>query len=238
VQLNDQFGSGPARAGGRVYSVLKDRLLDGVYRGGDRLRVEDLSSELGVSKQPVMETLRRLSAEQLVVITPQVGCRVIEYDLDEIFDFFQMMAAVDGTATAMAATRRTSDDLRRLELISAQIGALVDEPSSDIRARGYRVMNREFHGLIHAMSGTEVVRWLGGSLMDRSDFYINSSTDISPLGSALAERQADHEAILAGIADRDAAAARAASERHMVTTVDLIKQALREDLRRNGEARS
>jgi DNA-binding GntR family transcriptional regulator len=57
--------------------------------------VEDLANELGVSKQPVMEALRRLSAESFVVITPQVACRVIEYDFDEIFAFFQMMAAVE-----------------------------------------------------------------------------------------------------------------------------------------------
>lgn len=227
MQASERFDPSAPRAAGRVYAVLKERLLEGAYGAGARLRVEEISKELQVSKQPVMESLRRLSAEQLVVITPQVGCRVVEFDLDEVSDFFQMMAAVDGTASAMAATRRTSDDLRRLRVISAQIGALVDDPSAEARARGYRQMNREFHGLIHAMAGTEIVSSLGGSMMDRSDFYINSSTSVSPLGSALDERQADHEAILAGIADRDPEAARAASEHHMIGTVALIKQALR-----------
>jgi DNA-binding GntR family transcriptional regulator len=131
----------------------------------------------------------------------------------------------------MAADRRTKEELRRLELMSARIGDPADEKSTSARARGYRMLNREFHGLIHAMTGTEVVRWLCGSLMDRADFYINSSTDVSPLGSALAERHADHQAIVAGIAERDPATARAAAERHIVVTVDLIKKELRKELR-------
>ncbi len=217
------------RAAQRAYTVLKERLLEGDYGAGERLRVEAISSELGVSKQPVMESLRRLSAEGLVVITPQIGCRVVDFDFDEIVDFFEMMAAIDGTATAMAAGRRSPEQLRRLRAISGQIGELLDEPSAEARAQGYRELNREFHGLIHAMAGTEIVRSVGGSMMDRSDFFINSATSTSPLGSALAERHADHQAILAGVADRDREAARAAAARHMLGTVDLIKAAWRDN---------
>ena len=63
-----------------VYDLLKDRLLEGEYQSGERLSVESLKAEFGVSKQPVMEALRRLSSEGLVEIIPQVGCRVPVYD--------------------------------------------------------------------------------------------------------------------------------------------------------------
>ena len=216
------------RAAQRAYSVLKERLLEGDYGAGERLRVEAISIELGVSKQPVMESLRRLSAEGLIVIVPQVGCSVVDFDFDEIADFFEIMAVIDGTATAMAAARRSPEELRRLRAISGQIGELIEEPEADARAQGYRALNREFHGLVHAMAGTDIVRSVGGSMMDRSDFFINSATSTSPLGSALPERHADHQAILAAIADRDPEAARAAAVRHMLGTVDLIKENWRE----------
>jgi hypothetical protein len=65
------------RAGGplnqAVYDVLRERLLEGRYPAGTRLPTDDLRSELGVSKQPVMEALRRLAADGMVQIVPQVG---------------------------------------------------------------------------------------------------------------------------------------------------------------------
>jgi DNA-binding GntR family transcriptional regulator len=214
------------RAADRVYAELKLNLLEGAYRAGERLRVETLGEELGVSKQPVMESLRRLSVEGLVVITPQVGCSVVSYDQDEVADYFQLVAALDGEITAMAAVRRTSADIEQLREVSARIGALLDETSLEARAHGYRVLNRDFHGLIHASAGTEIVRSVGGSMMDRCDFFINSSTPVSPLGAALAERQTEHEEIVKAIADRDAEAARVAASRHISRTVDLIRDAV------------
>ena len=214
------------RAADRVYAELKENLLEGTYRAGQRLRVETLTETLGVSKQPVMESLRRLSVEGLVVITPQVGCSVVEYEQDEVADYFQMVAAIEGASNAMAAVRRTAADLEQLREISARIGALLNEQSFEARAHGYRVMNREFHGLIHASCGTAIVQSVGRSMMDRCDFFINCSTDRSPLGDALAERQAEHEAIVDAIADRDPEAARSAGALHIAGTVELIRDAI------------
>jgi DNA-binding GntR family transcriptional regulator len=214
------------RAADRVYAELKLGLLEGAYRAGERLQVEALGEALGVSKQPVMESLRRLSAEGLVVITPQVGCSVVEYDHDEVADYFQMMAAIEGAMTAMAAVRRTAPELEQLRLVSGRIAELLDEPSIESRAHGYRVMNRNFHGLIHASCGTQIVQQVGRSMMDRADFFINSSTPVSPLGAALADRQADHEAIVAAIAVRNAEAARQAASHHIAGTVELIRGAI------------
>ena len=56
-----------------VYDMLRERLLEGRYPAGTRLPTDDLRAELGVSKQPVMEALRRLAADGVVQIVPQVG---------------------------------------------------------------------------------------------------------------------------------------------------------------------
>ena len=138
-----------ARAADRAYAVIKERLMQGVYKLGDRLSVGALGRELGVSKQPVMESLRRLSAEGFVTITPQVGCRVAEYGEAEIRDFFRLFAASEGEATAMATERRTPEDLERLRAVSAPIGSLRRDSSAEARARGYRALNRHFHSLLH-----------------------------------------------------------------------------------------
>jgi DNA-binding GntR family transcriptional regulator len=57
-----------------AYATVKERLLDGDDRAGQRLSVDRLRAEFDVSKQPIMEALRLLHAEKLVTIVPQAGC--------------------------------------------------------------------------------------------------------------------------------------------------------------------
>ena len=100
------------RLGELAQQEIKGRLLDGIYTPGQKLVVEDLSAEFGVSRQPIMEALRVLSAEGLVTIIPQVGCRVASYGAQEVRDFFALFATMEGAVAALAATRRTDADLR------------------------------------------------------------------------------------------------------------------------------
>jgi DNA-binding GntR family transcriptional regulator len=216
----------PLRPVERVYAVVKERLLDGVYVADQRLVVDELTAELGVSRQPVFDVLRRLSAEGFVAITPQVGCRVIGFALAEIADFYELFASVEGAATRMAAIRRDDSDLKALRRIHEQISELVGLPSGDERAHGYRVHNRDFHSTIHRMCGTGIVETLGSSLYDRSDFMINGSAPVSPLADHVTERHADHALILAGLEAGDPATAGEAAENHIRGTVALIEQAV------------
>lgn len=62
---------GTSRLNNAVYDQLKERLMEGMYPAGERLSAEGLRTEFGVSKQPVMESLRRLAADGLVEIPPR-----------------------------------------------------------------------------------------------------------------------------------------------------------------------
>ena len=98
-----------------VYDVLRERLLEGRYPAGTRLPTDDLRAELGVSKQPVMEALRRLAADGMVQIVPQVGCLVTGYDLHEVEDFYLAFGGFEGSIAGIAALRRTDDQLAELD---------------------------------------------------------------------------------------------------------------------------
>ena len=217
-----------ARAGSateRAYATVKERLLHGEYRAGQRLSVDELRAELEVSKQPMMEALRLLHAENLVTIVPQVGCWVIEHAPADVADFFALMAAVEGQAAAIAAVRRTPAQLTDLATVSARIGALRELDPGNDRARSYRALNRQFHSVVHRMAATAIVEELGSSLYDRADLFIYGATERSPMADAIESRHADHERIRAAIELGDAAAADAAAREHILGTVALIEQA-------------
>ena len=206
------------RLGELAHQEIKDRLLDGVYAAGQKLSVEELSSELEVSKQPVMEALRLLSADGLVTIIPQVGCRVAAYDDQEVKDFFALFASMEGAVAGLAASRRTDAQLRALDEISARIGVLVDEEDPARRAHAYRVRNREFHAQIHAMADSAIIVDLSQRMWDRSDFLINTTDLAYPLHS-VAKRHHDHENIRRALHARDGELARRTMEEHILGNI-------------------
>ena len=216
-----------------VYDLLKERLLEGHYAAGTRLPTDDLRLELGVSKQPVMEALRRLSADGMIEIVPQVGCLVTGYDLHEIEDFYLGFGGFEGSIAGIAALRRTDEQLTDLDAISARIDALRAEPDAAVRSRGYRLWNRRFHHAIGAMAQSRVMTETSRRMWDLSDFLINTAGVPQPLSSALDHRHADHERIRAALHAGDHAAAREEMERHIVTTAAVI-QAETDSARRSG----
>jgi DNA-binding GntR family transcriptional regulator len=206
------------RLGELAQQEIKGRLLDGIYTPGQKLVVEDLSAEFGVSRQPIMEALRVLSAEGLVTIIPQVGCRVASYDAQEVRDFFALFATMEGAVAALAATRRTDADLRALNEISARIGALLDEEDLTERAHSYRIRNREFHAQIHAMADSAIIADLSRRMWNLSDFLINTAELTNPLHS-IARRHLDHQSVQQALEAKDGEQARRTMEDHILANV-------------------
>lgn len=210
--------------GSIVYDQVKERLLEGAFAAGARLQVEALRTEFGVSKQPVMEALRRLSGEGLVEIIPQVGCQVCGYPPQEVEDFFRLFGGMEGTITEVAAARRTDAQLEQLQQVEAQIDALRSAHDTAARSHGYRVHNRRFHAAVHEMAGSPIMSATAQRMWDLSDFLINTSgtASVAPLSEALNARHADHERIIAALRDRDGATARRETEAHIVGTIAII----------------
>jgi DNA-binding GntR family transcriptional regulator len=214
---------GGSRLNHAVYDQLKERLLEGRYAAGERLSTEALRTEFGVSKQPVMEAMRRLAGDGLIEIVPQVGSRVATYTPREVSDFFVMFGGFEGTIAGIAAARRTARQLDELERISSQIGALRSSPDTLDRAHGYRILNRQFHHAIHDMAHSRIMAETSLRMWDLSDFLINTSDVPQPFSDALDDRHHDHERIRTALQTGDQDAARAEMEQHIVGTVDVIR---------------
>jgi DNA-binding GntR family transcriptional regulator len=205
-----------------VYDLLKGRLLEGEFQAGERLSVESLKAEFGVSKQPVMEALRRLSSEGLVEIIPQVGCRVPVYSGADVSDFFAIFGGMEGAVAGVAAQRCTDAQVDQLAAVNGEIRRLIDDPDPAARSRGYLVLNRRFHGIIQDMARSAVVAEISRRMWDMSDLLINTTGVPRPLASAVPARHDDHELIIRALRDRDEAAARRAMESHIIGTVAII----------------
>lgn len=218
-----QSSTSGGRLLGRIYEAVQNRLLEGEYPAGTKLSVEAIRAEFGVSKQPVMEALRLLSADGLVEILPQIGCVVTEYSLEEVEDFFRMFAGFESVIAAAAAQRRTDDHLDELYLAARRMDRLNTEPDPDVRASQYRVQNRNFHEIIHRMAHSKVMSNMSRRMWDLSDFLINTTGAPHPVGSSIVERNEDHTRIIKALEMGDAENAKAEMEKHILSTATMIQ---------------
>lgn len=88
-----------------LVSVIRDRVIKGVYKPGDRIREAELQQEFGLSNGPVREALQRLVADGILDRSPWRGVRVVELSKDEIVELFQLRLAVLEYAAELAARR-------------------------------------------------------------------------------------------------------------------------------------
>ena len=148
----------------KVFAFLRDRLLDGTIRAGDRLIPErDLAAQLGVSRPIVREALRALSVIGVVEIQSRVGTVVRQPDVSVLGDFFafslaqqkdviedvmQARIAIECQAIRLACQRATTADFERLRQALRQIEATID----DSRKGG--LADYEFHSAL--VRGVEV----------------------------------------------------------------------------------
>ena len=114
---------------------LRDRILTGRLQPGDRLDLDQLTAEFGISRTPIREALLELSYEGLVEITPRSGMAVVGITPEDAVDNFAILAALVGKAAEMATGRMTPAELAELRQLADAI-----EGSDDVVAA-----NRRFH---------------------------------------------------------------------------------------------
>lgn len=188
----------------RAYSHIKSELLHGRFSPSETLIIDDLASHLGVSRQPVLDAVRRLAHEHLVDIIPQVGCRVADPSPQEISDFFLIFSTVEGLLAQLAAERGEKKDIHQLKLISLQVGGIGDQSSNpEFMSEGYRIFNRQLHSVIHRMAKAPEIVALSQSYWDRSDFYMTSSAQLKIFAERLGEAHNEHEALIEAISAKD-----------------------------------
>jgi DNA-binding GntR family transcriptional regulator len=133
----------------QVYEAIRGRITDGSLQRGARIHQEDLAEELGVSRTPVREALRRLAAEGLVEMRTNRGARVADVGQNAMHAAYEARLVIEPGAARLAAQGLLAEPVARMRrALAAQRRAIPNVP------RSFEA-NREFHiALVHA-SGNE-----------------------------------------------------------------------------------
>src|SRR6476469_2240245 len=89
---------------------LREAIIMGELPAGTPLRLDELARSLGMSISPIREAVRQLEALGLAKHVPHQGARVLDFDVDELRDLFQVRLSLESLAVRRAAERFTEQD--------------------------------------------------------------------------------------------------------------------------------
>ncbi len=135
-----------------AYDFIKRRILEKRLLPGQRITASQIAEEIGTSVLPVREALLSLEAERLVTITPYVGAVVAWVSADEVYEVINMLAVLEGYATAQALPRAGSL-AKSLPAINARLRAAVQQEMWS----WFIELNREFHFTIFEAADNSVL---------------------------------------------------------------------------------
>lgn len=191
-----------------AYQSLRGAIVRGDLAPGERLAEQQLAEELGASRTPVREALRRLALEGFVVLIPRRGAYVAELSFKDMNDVFELRTALEGLAAALAAERITEEEVAALEQ------AVADLAEAAARGDGEQVVSidTDFHGRIYTASRNRRLMQIVANLSDQiQSFRMRSLAAPGRLKDTLSE----HRRLVAAIARRDAGQARKLAEEHI-----------------------
>lgn len=207
----------------QAYATLLDAIVTGDLAPGSRLRDQELAAELGVSRTPIREALRRLEDEGLVQSVPGALTRVTPLDITDAREAVPVVAALHAVAAREAVPHLTPSDLASLRRANAAFTAALahDTPA----APAALAADDAFHGVfVRVAANGELQRSLD-RLMPRV-----RRLELARFRSLVGRASVDHHAaIIAAAARGDAAAAAHQAEANWLSLGRLLADTFHHD---------
>ncbi|MFG2224631.1 GntR family transcriptional regulator [Streptomyces sp. NPDC048644] len=211
VPSRQRTGTAPTKqppAAERVYTHVKDAVLQRRYEGGMLLTEGELAEAVGVSRTPVREALLRLEVEGLIKLYPKKGALVLPVSAQEIADVVETRLLVEKHAAAKAvpASKALLAELaEHLETMQEQAAA------GDLAA--VSVADRCFHAALVRSAGNQILDRLYEQLRDRQLRMGVAVMHAHP--GRIAKNITEHAEILDALRAGDPEAATGALHRHV-----------------------
>ncbi len=197
---------------------LRDAILAGHFKPGDRLIEADLCEMMHVSRTSVREALRHLAAEKLITTVPNKGPSVTEISWPEAEHIYSVRAMLEGEAAALMATRATRDDIRRMK---QALDAFEDADARNDPI-GRLETTDSFYEVILGGCGNPILRELVDGLHARINFLRGRSMSRRGRGKNSSKEM---RRILSAIERKDAAKARSEAIAHVRSACDAAREA-------------
>jgi DNA-binding GntR family transcriptional regulator len=200
-----------------AFETLRDAILQGDLRAGQRLSIDELAVALDMSKMPIRDALRRLEAIGLVKTRPYRGTHVSETSVEDLHDAYRARLVVEPLALRCAAERFTAEDAAAGRRWLDELNRLPESASRELWAA-----HKGFHFSLYEASGSTWLPRVIQPLWEASERY-RFATRIEPRS---VRSKAEHERILQACIDRDPETAAIAHHDHLARTANEMAESM------------
>ncbi|MZP29281.1 FCD domain-containing protein [Heliobacterium undosum] len=209
-----------------VFENLREAIITGVLRPGERLMEIQLAEEMGVSRTPVREAIRKLELEGFVVMVPRKGAYVSNISVKDITDVFELRAALESLAAGLAAQRITEDETEQMERLLVKTMSCFEEDNLNDLVE----TDIDFHDMVYRASRNQRLVQIINNLREQLRRF--RTTSLSHPGR-MREAWEEHRKLVEAIADRNVTLAQSLAWEHienaensMLEAMGVVKQKL------------
>ena len=198
-----------------VYEELKRQIMVGEIAPGTRMMEVELAEEMGVSRTPVREAIRKLEKEGLVTIEPRRGAYASDISAKEMVDILEVRQDLEGMAAGIAAQKITEEGKTELTEIARRYRESVEKGDVDEIIRN----DEAFHKYIVGLSGNKTLIKMVSQVQELAlRFRYIYYEDFSRFQNQPTEHQAIVDAIISGNFN----SARVNAEQHLASLKEFV----------------
>ena len=181
----------------RAYDILKQKICDGTWVGGEARLEREAAEEIGVSRTPVREALIRLEEERLVEVRPRRGFVVLPISAEDMADIYEILTALESQAAAKLAT--LADATGAVSRLEASVNAMDDAlANEDLDA--WATSDHEFHRALVEEAGNQRLADIVATVSDQVNRARLATLHMRPRPT---RSNSDHRAVLQAIKQGD-----------------------------------
>jgi DNA-binding GntR family transcriptional regulator len=204
-----------------VCETLRTAIIGGVLKPGERLMEIQLAEELGVSRTPVREAIRKLEQEGFVEMLPRRGTYVANISIKDVIDVYEIRIALDVLAAGLAAERISDEEL---ELLKRRL-AVIKEVAEHDDMEKIGEYDWAFHEVLYKASKNDRLYGIISNLREQLTRIRVTSMNYR---DRIKDTMVEHELLVESIAGRAPELARQRAYEHMRNAEKTLLQAIEE----------
>lgn len=204
-----------------VFHTLREAILRGELKPGERLMELQLAAKLGVSRTPIREAIRMLEQEGLAVTIPRKGAEVAKMTEKDMRDVLQVREALDELAASIACEQMTAEQLDELKTTMREF----EEYTKTGNVKKIAEADVKFHDIIYQATGNPKLVNIVSNLREQMYRYrIEYLKDEKNYPVLIRE----HNEIVEGLMAKDKEKVTAVMHRHVENQAVAVEERIRE----------
>lgn len=203
----------------KVFLFLKDAIVKGDLKPGEKLAEEEIAKKLNISRTPVREALRKLDSLGFVKLYPNQGIFVSQITIEDLKEIIQIRAILEGFATRLVANLINDQEIKKLEKIVKKMSNCFSEINKNNTVNKYCNYDLEFHNLILEIANNGRLKNILNNLRDVT---ISFRTLSFKTPGNIEYSLGYHIKIVEALKNKNARKAELLAQEHVLTSIDRV----------------